>query len=93
MSEQLHAPASCAATLPDIGTSGKRDSCSAGPPQVDEDDGQPPPSAGLPETIREVAVGVNYDVTRNVRIMSNVTTAVDDRPLTITSLTRLQLVF
>jgi hypothetical protein len=66
---------------------------SAGPPQVDEDGGQPPPSAGLPETIREVAVGVNYDVTRNVRIMSNVTTAVDDRPLTITSLTRLQLVF
>jgi hypothetical protein len=62
------------------------------PPPADEDGG-PPDTGGLPETIREVAVGVNYDVTRNVRIMTNVTKTLDDRPSAITSLTRLQLVF
>jgi hypothetical protein len=63
------------------------------PPPVDEDGGPPPATNGLPETTRELAVGVNYDVTRNVRLMSNVTTTLDDRPTSVTSLTRLQLVF
>jgi hypothetical protein len=51
------------------------------------------PASSQTQTPREVAFGVNYDVTRNVRLMSNVTMAVDDRPSTVALLTRLQLVF
>jgi hypothetical protein len=63
-----------------------------GPPVVDED-GAAPDTSDLPQTIREVAVGVNYNINGNVRLMGNVIAPVDDRPTAITFLTRLQLVF
>jgi hypothetical protein len=70
------------------------DPVSTVPPPPDEDGGPaPPPASTLPETTREFAAGINVDVTRNVRLMGDVIAPVDDRPSSVTFLTRLQVVF
>jgi hypothetical protein len=64
-------------------------------PEVPDEDGggTPPPTTDQPTTTRELQVGANYDVNRNVRIMGNVIVPVDDRPSRTTLISRLQVVF